>query len=194
MQEAVNENYYEMKAKISSQGSIKDIVNNPDLIKRIIAYNGDRHFLCAFIDLVNEELEKGTLDEGDLSFFRSGEFADAIVHLKETIEKVEPREMQVSERLDKVNYMSLLHDPISLAVSYTHPEIISALCGEAMDYNPRDLTWWVTSGTYSSLPGKVQMTILNEVLKKKDLDVAQELASIASYGLTPYQKDEELRR
>ena len=38
MQEAVNENYYEMKAKISSQGSIKDIVNNTSNKEAIEVY------------------------------------------------------------------------------------------------------------------------------------------------------------
>ena len=194
MKENLRENYYTMQAKIKSLGPIKNVVNNPDVIRNIIAYDGDRHYLCAFIDEINEALEDKKINGEDLHYFRSGEFADAIVHLKETINEVNPHEMQTAERLDKINYMSLLEDANSLAVSYTHPEIIDALCGESVDPSASDLVWWSNSGTFSSLPSKVQMVIVNEVLKRGNLEVAQKLVTQSTYGLSPYPSNETLKR
>ncbi len=194
MKDTIKESYFDLEAKIRALGPIKDIVNNPDAIRSIIAYDGDRHYLCAFIDAINAGLKNGTLTEDDLYYFRNGEFVDSIVHLKETIAEVNPHEMQTAERLDKINYMSLLHDDKTLAVSYTHPEIIAALCDESMGSSADDLVWWSRSGTFTSLPGNVQMLIVNEVLKKGNLDVAQELVARSTHGLSPYPSNKELRR
>lgn len=194
MKENLRENYYTMQAKIRALGPIKNIVNNLDVIRNIIAYDGDRHYLCAFIDEINEALEAKIISGDDLHYFRSGEFADAIVHLKETIDEVNPHELQTAERLDKINYISLLEDAQSLAVSYTHPEIIDALCGESMDPSANDLVWWSNSGTFSSLPGNVQIIIVNEVLKRGNLEAAQKLTSQSTYGLSPYPGNEMLKR
>ena len=194
MKDNLRENYYTMQAKIKKLGPIKKLVNDFDAIRRIIAYDGDRHYLCAFIDEINEALESKVITGEDLHYFRSGEFADAIVHLKETINEVNPHELQTAERLDKINYISLLEDAQSLAVSYTHPEIIDALCGESMDPSASDLVWWSNSGTFSSLPGNVQIIIVNEVLKRGNLEAAQKLTSQSTYGLSPYPSNDALRR
>ena len=113
MKENKKENYFVMQTKIKALGPIKEVVNNPDMIKAIIAYDGDRHYLCAFIDSVNAALKDGTITEEDLHYFQSGKFMDAIVHLNQTIAEVDPHELQTAERLDKVNYVSLLEDPKS---------------------------------------------------------------------------------
>ncbi len=195
MKENKKENYFAMQAKIKALGPIKEVVNNPDMIKAIIAYDGDRHYLCAFIDAINGALKDGTITEEDLHYFQNGEFMDAIVHLNQTIADVNPHELQTAERLDKVNYVSLLEDPKTLAVSYTHPEIIAALCGDlTWDENPDELVWWSKSGTFASLPSNVQMVILNELLKRGKADVAQSLVSQATYGLEPYKEDSQLKR
>ena len=195
MKENKKENYFVMQTKIKALGPIKEVVNNPDMIKAIIAYDGDRHYLCAFIDSVNAALKDGTITEEDLHYFQSGKFMDAIVHLNQTIAEVDPHELQTAERLDKVNYVSLLEDSKTLAVSYTHPEIIAALCGDlTWDENPDELVWWSKSGTFASLPSNVQMVILNELLKRGKADVARSLVSQATYGLEPYKEDSQLKR
>lgn len=191
MNENVRENYYDMQKRIKALGNIKNVVNNPEMLMNIIGYSGDRHYLCAFIDEVNKALEEKTLKEEDLSLFRNGFFVDKIINLKDTVEATFPRELQTAERLDKINYMSLLEDEKSLAVSYTHPEIIAALCGENTD---KDLTWWLGSGTFASLPGDVQMVIIGEVLKRGNIEVAQKLIKDATYNLEPYKEEPGLKR
>ena len=47
MKETIKENYFDMEAKIKALGPIKEIVNNPDAIRSIIAYDGDRHYVHA---------------------------------------------------------------------------------------------------------------------------------------------------
>ena len=177
MKETIKESYFDLETKIRALGPIKEIVNNPDAIRSIIAYDGDRHYLCVFIDAINEGLNNGTLGEEDLHYFRSGEFMDAIVHLDETIETVNPHEMQTAERLDKINYVSVFKDAKTLSVSYTHPEIIAALCGESKDSKPSDLTWWATCGTFGNLPNETQQTIEMEIFKRDNMEVLAKLMS-----------------
>ena len=116
MKETIKENYFDMEAKIRELGPIKEIVNNPDAIRSIIAYDGDRHYLQAFLETVNNAIDARLVTEEDLRFFRSGEFMDAIVHLEETIEAVNPHEMQTAERLDKINYVSVFKDAKTLFI------------------------------------------------------------------------------
>ena len=175
MGNTIKENYFNLEAKIRALGPIKEIVNNPDAIRGIIAYDGDRHYLQAFLETVNKAIKERILTEEDLHFFRNGEFMDAIVHLDETIAAVNPHEMQTAERLDKINYVSVFMDSKTLSVSYTHPEIIAALCGESKDSKPSDLTWWATCGTFGNLPNETQQTIEMEIFKRGNMEVLAKL-------------------
>ena len=164
----IKQAYPDLLGMIDKMGPIENIVANPNLINEVIAYDTDRHLLCALFDRINEALEAGRIVPEQLSFFRTGAAMDGIINLKQTIERFgnDPaREVYPAEILDKVNYVSLLRDPESLAACYTHPEIIKALCDEPVS-NKRDLVWWANCGTFTSLPREVQITIISEVAKK----------------------------
>ncbi len=191
MKETIKESYFDLEARIRALGPIKEIVNNPDAIRSIIAYDGDRHFLQAFLEAVNNAIDAGQIREEDLRFFRSGEFMDAIVHLDETIETVNPHEMQTAERLDKINYVSVFKDAKTLSVSYTHPEIIAALCGESKDSKPSDLTWWATCGTFGNLPNETQQTIEMEIFKRDNMEVLAKLMNVGKGNNKSYSEVRE---
>ena len=61
----------------------------------------------------------------------------------------------------------------------THPSIINALCGKGDFYDRTELTYFIEDGTYNKLPEVVQMAIISEVLKTKNIEVAQELLNIS---------------
>ena len=178
------EHYDNLLAKIRNLGDIRDVLRNETRLKQIIAYPGDRHLLCAFTDIVNEAIEKGDVSKYDLELLRSGKLMDMIVNLEQTINEVNPREIYTAELLDKINYVSLIQDPQTLAASYTHPTIIDALCGKA-DYvkKPSELVWWRDCGTFISLPSKVQSLITFKVLQNGNLEAAKDLLGAASFGL-----------
>jgi len=180
----VKESYYDLVGKIKSIGPIKDIVKNETMLKNIISYGGDRHLLCALFDEINLGIESGTIQDEDLQYFRSGKIMDYIVNLEQTIYETKPRQTFPAERLDKVNYVSLIKDDQTLAACYTHPEIINALCGNGH----RDLVWWKDCGTYSTLPANVKMVIVSDVFKKGNMVVTQELMEMGTYRLQTYEQ------
>jgi len=184
------EHYDNLLAKIRNLGDIKDVLRNETRLKQIIAYPGDRHLLCAFADIVNEAIIKGDVSKYDLEILRSGKFMDMIVNLEQTINEVYPRQMYTAELLDKINYVSLIQDPQTLAASYTHPTIIDALCGKA-DYanNHEQLVWWRDCGTFTSLPSKVQSLITFKVIQNGNLEAAKDLLCHSSWGLEECSKE-----
>ena len=164
----IKQAYPDLLSMIDRLGPIERVATDPNIINQIIAYDTDRHLLCALFDRINEAIEKGKIVPEELAFFRSGEAMDQIVNLKQTIQNFgnDPaREVYSAEILDKINYVSLLKDPESLAACYTHPEIIKALCDEQVE-NKRDLVWWSNCGTFTNLPREVQITIISEVARK----------------------------
>ena len=191
------EQYDALLQRIRNLGPITDVLRSPIMIKQIIAYSGDRHLLCAFFDIVNAELEKGRLTDDDMEFFRSGDLMDAIVNLDKTIAGA--RDIFPAEILDKINYVSLIKDPKTLAVSYTHPVIIDALCGkrdtttyESARYT-KDLVWWSKCGTFDTMNPEVKLVIVSELLKNGGASKAQELLEKNHGGLQSYaQKDSEV--
>lgn len=182
------EPYGELLSKIDSIGTIKQVVNSPDMINQIISYNGDRHLLCALFDRINLGIKSGEISEEDLNYLRSGKMMDAIVNLDKTVQQYASRQSFRAERLDKINYVSLLEDPQTLAVSYTHPMIIDALCEQATyDKMPDELTWFQSCGTFGSLPKTVQAAIVSSVLTRGNLEIAQKLLKDITSGLQTYE-------
>jgi len=187
------EPYDELLKKIDSLGPINQIVTNPDTLNRIIAYEGDRHLLCALFDRINEAKQEGLLIDSDLDYLRSGQLMDKIINLDIIAAQYAKRQLDPSERLDKINYVSLINDEQVLAASYTHPAIIDALCGEAhYDKNPHDLVWFKSCGTFANLSPAVKSTIVAAVLEKGNIDVAKELLTQTTVGLKSYIEANDL--
>ncbi len=188
------ENYNELREQIRKLGPINEIITNEELIEQIIAYDGDRHLLCALFDEINLGIENNEIFDHDLEpVFRSGKIMDSIINLEETIQKHSLRRKFTSERLDKINYVSLIKDPETLATCYTHPAIIDALCSISQDSNPKDLIWWKTAGTLNSLPNNVQNLIIHQVLDRGAVFEAQNLLELTCDGLTPYPHSIKLK-
>ena len=169
--------YDKLLSFIDSIGPIDKIANNPEIIKTILALNIDRHILCALIDRINDALSSGIVLPEELTYFRSGKIMDDIVHLDRTVEEYsrgKRNQLFTSEILDKINYISLLHDDMALAACYTHPEIIDALCGKNVK-NKSELTWWSTCGTFTTMPAKVQNRIIASVMEQGDIETAKKL-------------------
>ncbi len=176
------ENYDVMKSNIQELGPIKDVVKDPDLVKSIIAYNGDRHYFKAFIDLVNEGLESGKLYPDDLEVFNSGVVADAIVNIDRTAKKYGFRNAYPSEKLDKLNYLSTIKDANSFAASFTHPEILEAMA----DNKFSELTQWAKG---SMLPPVTAFaTIVSELIEQGNMDAAKNYINEVAYFSNKYSQ------
>lgn len=183
-----SENFNDLLRKIDELGPIKSVVNNENLLNQIIAYGGDRHLICALFARVNEGLKDMVISEEDLTLFRNGTLINSIINLKETTEQYGGREPFAAERLDKINYISTIDDDQTKAVSYTHPKIIDALCLHSDDYDPRDLTWFITSGTFDNLSDPVKLTIISSVLGRGDIEVAKSLLNRSKSNLKTYEE------
>ena len=176
------EKYEDLIKKLNEIGSIKDILDDMDLINKIISYDGDRHLFKIFIDKINEELEQGKIYNTNLY-----NFTDSIINLDKTTEKYSKRETYISERLDKINYLTNLHDVDSLAISFTHKAIIDALCNKAdYDYLPMELTFFTKAYEFpKNLPVEVHSLILNTLISLDELDAAKDYISRCKGNLKP---------
>ena len=180
---ASGENYEVMKNKIKSLGSMKEILKNHDLVKSIIAYNGDRHFFTAFIDLVNEGLAKHEIWDDDLEVFTSGEVADAIVNIDQTARQYGNRQAYPNETLDKLNYLALITDSKAYAASFTHPEILQAMAGNGN----RELREWSQSSHVPPVGGFA--AVVSELLEAGNLEAAKEYIQTMGYYPLKYVTD-----
>lgn len=156
-------------------GTIKDIIRNDYMMYVLISRNSDHHLLNELFKQVNKGIKDKSIKEEDLEFFRSGKLIDAIVKLYETTEVYGRRKPYPAERLFKLSQISTIKDLDTLIVSYTHPSIINAICNEGNFDDRTELTYFLKDGTYNKLPEKVQMAIISEVLKKGNVEIAQNL-------------------
>ena len=189
------QSYEKLLSFIDSIGPIEKIAINPEIVKTILILNTDRHILCALIDRINDALKNGKILPEELVYFRSGEIMDDIIHLDRTIKNYahgRRKELFTSEILDKINYISLLHDEKSLSACYTHPEIIDALCGKDVQ-NKSDLTWWSTCGTFTTMPSKVQNRIIASVMEQGDFDTAKKLIMDTCYKMPVSKVNKEAK-
>lgn len=170
-----NENKSIYENGLKKLGTIKDIIKNDYMMYALIARNSDHRLLNELFKQVNKGIKDKTITEEDLEFFRSGKLIDAIVKLYETTEVYGRRKPYPAERLFKLSQISTIKDLDTLIVSYTHPSIINAICNEGSFDDKTELTQFIKDGTYNKLPEKVQMAIISEVLKKKNIEIAQNL-------------------
>ena len=194
--EEIRQSYDKLLKFIDRIGPIDKIAKNPDAIKMILSFDTDRHLFCALIDRINDAIESGKILPEELSYFRSGMLMDDIIHLEKVIRTFghdSTRGLYPSEILDKVNYVSLLRDPESLAACYTHPEIISAICGENVAH-AGDLKWWLTSGTFNTMDSRVQSRVIASVMEKGDYELAQRLVSEMCYKMPVSQVNKDVEK
>ena len=184
---ASGENYEVMKNKIKSLGSMKEILKNHDLVKSIIAYNGDRHFFTAFIDLVNEGLAKHEIWDDDLEVFTSGEVADAIVNIDQTARQYGNRQAYPNETLDKLNYLALITDSKAYAASFTHPEILQAMAGNGN----RELREWSQSSHVPPVGGFA--AVVYEMIEKGNIEEAKEFIDRIGYHSKKYSQAHKMQ-
>ena len=145
----------------------------------LIARNSDHCLLNELFNQVNKGIKDKTITEDDLTFFRSGKLIDAIINLYETTEVYGKRKPYPAERLFKLICISTIKDLDTLIVSYTHPSIINSICNKGNFDDKTELTHFLKDDTYNKLPEKVQMAIIAEVLKKGNIEVAQNLLEIS---------------
>lgn len=193
LEQNINDEYFQrLENKLDQIGTTREILRNEYLLNAIIAYNSEHPLVYALFKKVNEGIKDGTLIDEDLEFFRNGSLIDAIINLKETTKLYGKRKTRPAERADKINAISLIEDTKTLAVSFTHPEIIDALCGKR-NYDPdsSDLTYFIKCGSYNNLPKEVQMAITSEVLKRGNTEVAQLLLEVAIGNIKKYQSNNQ---
>lgn len=178
------EDYYEMIDRIKSLGSLKNILKNENLVMAIIAYNGDRHFFAAFIDLINEGLAKHEISSDDLEVFTSGKVADAIVNINETAKQYGNRNAYPNESQDKLNYLSEITDSKAYAASFTHPEILNAMAGNGNT----ELTEWSRKTTKPPVGGFA--TVISEMLARGNVEQAKNFIDRVCY----YEKEYSLAK
>ena len=145
--------------------SVKEQMKNKIYLLDLIA-SEDRHDFSNFLYDVDNAKRHGLIDDDDFILFRNGFVVNSVVALRFG-KKVLKRELQPSELLDKINYLSLIADFESLNVAYTNDTIINGLCN-----NDRDFSWWFTCGTMSSLPIEVRNNIAMKLLSKGDSEKA----------------------
>lgn len=194
--EEIKQPYDKLLRFIDRIGPIDKIVKNPDVIRMIISFDTDRHLLCALFDRINEAIEAGRILPEELDYFRSGMLMDDIVHLESTIKGYghdNMRGLYPAEILDKVNYVSLLKDEVSLSACYTHPEILDAICGKNVPH-ASDLKWWLTSGTFNSLPNIVQSRVVASVMEKGDYELAHKLVMEMCYNMPISKVNSETKK
>ena len=161
--------------------NIVDKMTNKTFLLNLIT-SEDRHDFSNFLYEVENAKRNGLLKDADFELFRNGFVVNAVVSLKDA-KNVIGRNLQSSELLDKINYLSLIPDFESLNVSYTHPAIIDGLCN-----NDRDFSWWFTCGTMSCLPVEIRNNIAMKLLEKGKTDkVMYVLDSVA--GTLKFERD-----
>ena len=142
-----------------------DKMQDKNFLLKLIA-SEDRHDFSNFLYEVEKAKREGLLEDSDFLLFRNGFVVNAIIELKDA-KNVIGRDLQPSELLDKVNYLSLVPDFESLNVAYTNDTIIDGLCN-----NDRDFSWWFTCGTMSCLPVEIRNNIAIKLLDKGEVQKA----------------------
>ena len=156
--------------------SIKEKMNSKNFLLSLVL-SDDRHDLSNFLYDVDDAKRNEMIDSDDFILFRNGFVVNSIVELKKN-PKMAGRELQPSEILDKINYLSLIPDVESLNTSYTNSDIIDGLCCK-----DRDFSWWFGCGTMTSLPVETRNKIAIKLLDKGNVEMAKDVLVSISKSL-----------
>ena len=115
--------YGELVYTINSLGTIKEILDSPELIDVILNSN-DKHLILVFAEMVNHELNVKTITHTDLANLRN---IGIIISL------IQNNELEVL--LDKIKYMSVINDADIQIMLYTNPIIINYIASNSFDIN-----------------------------------------------------------
>lgn len=144
---------------------VKDTLNNStDFVSLIISE--DRHDLSNFLYQVDEYNNSGLLNDDDFFLFRNGYAIETVLGIKKYVK----RDLQPSEILDKINYLSLVPDTESLIKTFTNKELL-----EGVKDGDRDLSYWFNCGTLESLPIEVRSNIASKLLEIGEVDKAKKV-------------------
>lgn len=181
----VKESYQELIQEILRIGKIKDIVTSEEKLMKILTYNGDRHLIAFFYEMLNKSIEYGEVKPEDLWLIRSGWLAKATIHLKDNLVG---RDLYSFEVGDKINYASLLKDTESQIAIFTQPEIVGAFAGTIPD--PTHELRYCGSSFYS-WNTETQVKFVEEILKQGNREVALDYLSLMTKRLERDRKYEE---
>lgn len=167
--EETKRSYEELIRIINSMGSIKEIINSKDLLLQLLTYDGDRHLIAVFYEMLNQSIERGDVLPEDLENLRSGWLADMTIHLKDN---VRGRNLYPFEIGDKINYMSLTKDLESQIATFTRPEIIGAIAGISPNSNG-ELSYCQSS--FYSLSIDARLRIVEEIFKTGNIEMGMKM-------------------
>ena len=184
--EEIKESYAEQIDRLLQMGSIRDIVNDRVKLLQILTYNGDRHLIAFFYELLNGGLENGLVDPSDLEAnIRSGWLARKTIELKDSLIGRDPYSFEVG---DKINYASLLRDAESQIAMFTQPEIVGAIAGTSPN-SGGELSYCTSS--FYSWTIDAQLRLIEEVLKLGNREKALELLDLVNKARERSRKYEE---
>lgn len=186
--EETRESWQEQELKINSLGTVKEILNSKELLLQIITYHGDRHLINQFYDMLNEEIERGTITPEDMEILRSPWFSSCLVDL-EVYLAASGRNAYNFEKADKLNYSTLIKDTETQISIFTNKRIINALA----EIEPnQELTYFEQSIGYLSF--ETQIKIANEVIKAGNIEKGTKILEDAIYRIEYMRKYEEKER
>ena len=183
--EETREAWQDQRVKINSLGSIKEILNDKELLLEIITYHGDRHLIHQFFEMVNKEIEKGNIIPEDLVNFRNGWLSDCLVNL-DVIVKNSGREKYYFEKGDKLNYATVINDPETQISIFTNPKLIAALAETIQD---RELIYCEQSLSYLSV--EAQLRVIQEIIKAGNVEKGMQLMNELTRKIERARKYEE---
>ncbi len=176
------ESYRNLMERISGLGELKDVIKDQELLKSIIAYNGDRRLFRALIEVINDGLSKGIITDDDLELFTNGFVVNALINLDETLSKFSNRVPYPDEMTDKLNYLSLIKSAKAYASSFTEPIFIQAFSNHQDKYLA-----WVKN---KNIPLRGFATVVNKLINQKQIEAAKEyINSMACVPNLNYEED-----
>jgi len=176
------EHWEDQEIKINSLGTIREIVNNKELLLEIITYYGDRHLIGKFYDMLNKAIEMGEVTPEDLTHLRSGWLGNCLVNLDTTVREA-GRDPYPFEKGDKLNYTTTIKDVETQIATFTNPKIIDAFAGNVHD---RELSYCEQSLSYLSF--EAQLRIIQEVIKAGNVEKGMQMMAELTQNLERSRK------
>lgn len=186
--EETREHWEEQQRKINSLGSIREILNNKELLLEILTYFGDRHLIGQFYDMLNDAIEQGEVLPEDLAYLRSGWLGNCIVNLNDYVNNV-GRNLYPFEIGDKLNYTTLVRDTETQIATFTNKRVIEAIAGITPD---KQLSYCEQSLGY--LTPEAQLRVIQEIMKVGNIEKAMYMLNELTKKLESARKYEEEKR